>query len=221
VDARLPDKQLTADRSNFWKVVDRTKPSKLYIFSENELRDCQDYFLKAQSDPSAPGNELLTAAEQLTLIRSEIDRRHGDAKYRRTQRLAWWAIGLAGVSTTCAIGLGVAQFLTRQQSREHWPADMGTPSFTPALVMEMTTPTPEPTRQPSPTPDVTLAPVFTIEAPTSTPIAKATATARSRTKHRSRRQSTRKADSRGPVEKFFRSLFPARPTQTPSAARRR
>ena len=56
------------------------------------------------------------------------------------------------------------------------------------------------------TPDVTLAPVFAIEAPTSTPTA--TATARSRIKHRSRRQSTRKADPREPVGKFFRSLFP-------------
>jgi len=200
----LPDKQLTADRSNFWKVVDRTKPSKLYIFSENELRDCQDYFLKVQSDPSAPGNELITAAEQLTLIRSEIDRRHADAKYRRAQHLAWWAIGLAGVSTTCAIGFGVAQFLARQPSRENWPVDMGRPSFTTALVVDMPTPTPEPTRQPNPTPDVTLAPVFAIEAPAST----ATATARSRMKHRSRRQSTRKADRREPVGIFFRPLFP-------------
>ena len=84
----MPDKQLTVDRSNFWKVVDRTKPSKLYVFSEDELRDCQDYFLRVKSDPSVPGNELVTAAEQLTLIRSEIDRRHADAKYRRAQRLA-------------------------------------------------------------------------------------------------------------------------------------
>jgi hypothetical protein len=127
VDARSPDKQLTADRSNFWKVVDRTKPSKLYLFSENELRDCQDYFLKVHSDPNAPRNELTTAAEQLTLVRSEIDRRHGDAKYRRAQRLAWWAIELAGVSTTCAIGFGIAQFLARQPPRDNWSADRGTP----------------------------------------------------------------------------------------------
>lgn len=215
----MPDKQFTADRSNFWKVVDRTKPSKLYIFSENELRDCQDYFLKVQSDPRVPGNELITAAEQLTLIRSEIDRRHGDAKYSHAQRLAWWAIGLAGISTTCAIGFGVAQFLARQPPRENWPTDMGTPSFTTELVMDMPTHTPEPTQKPSPTPDVTLAPVYAIEAPTKTPTA--TATARPRTKHRSRRQSTRKADARGPVGKLFRSLFPPRPTQTPSPARRR
>jgi hypothetical protein len=63
---------------NFWKVVDRTKPSKLYLFSENELRDCQDYFLRVQSDPTIPPNELITVAERLTLIRSEIDGRHAD-----------------------------------------------------------------------------------------------------------------------------------------------
>src|SRR4030095_13259486 len=114
--------------SNFWKVVDRTKPSKLYLFSENELRDCQDYFLKVHSDPSAPGNELIRAAEQLTLIRSEIDRRHGDAKYRRAQRLAWWAIGLAGVSTTCAIGFGVA-FLARPPSRGKLPCRYGNAKY--------------------------------------------------------------------------------------------
>ena len=69
-------------------MVDLTKPSKLYLISENELRDCQDYFLEVQSDPSAPGNEFVTAAEQLTLIRSEIDRRRADAKYRRARPLA-------------------------------------------------------------------------------------------------------------------------------------
>ena len=39
-----------ADRSNFWKMVDRTKPSKLRAFAESELRDCQEYFLEIQCD---------------------------------------------------------------------------------------------------------------------------------------------------------------------------
>jgi hypothetical protein len=100
VDARLQNDQFKADRSNFWKVFDRTQPSKLHLFSESELRDCQDYFFKVQSDSTVPPNELIMAAERLTLIRSEIDGRHGDAKYRRAQRLAWWAIALAMVSLT-------------------------------------------------------------------------------------------------------------------------
>jgi hypothetical protein len=219
VDARLPDKQLTVDRSNFWKVVDRTKPSKLYLFSEDKLRDCQDYFLRVQSDPSVPGNELVTAAEQLTMIRSEIDRRYADNQIQvnLASRMVgnWTCRGFDNLRNW----LWIAQFLARQPPRENWSADRGTPSFTTALATDMPTPTPEPTRQPSPTPEITLAPVFAIEASTSTP--KATATSRSRIKHRSRRQSTRKADSRGPVGKSFRSLFPPRPTQTPSAARRR
>jgi hypothetical protein len=219
VDARLRNEQLTADRSNFWKVVDRTRPSKLYLFSENELRDCQDYFLKVQSDPTAPSNELIMAAERLTLIRSELDGRHGDAKYRRVQRLAWWAIALAMISTTCAIALGVRQFLAKQPIRDNWPADLGTPTVTTAMAVEIPTPTPEPTPPPSPTPEVTLAPVYAGEAPTSTPTAKPTA--RPRSKQRTRRPTTRKTDSRKPVREFFRSLFPPRPTQTPSAGRRR
>jgi hypothetical protein len=42
-----------AERSNFWKMVDSTKPSQLRVFGEKELRDCQDYFLEIQSDQSA------------------------------------------------------------------------------------------------------------------------------------------------------------------------
>ena len=193
--------QPTADRSNFWKVVDRTKPSKLYLFSESELRDCQDYFLKVQSDPSVRANELIMAAERLTLIRSEIDVRHGDAKYRQAERLAWWAIGLATVSLTGAIAFAVAQFLTKPPTRENWPANLETSTVTTAMAREMPTPTPESTPSPSPTPEVTLAPVYTIEAPTCTPTA--TAKGRPRTKQRSQRRTVKKADSRGPVGRFF------------------
>ena len=127
----MQNEQLTADRSNFWKVVDRTKPGKLYLFSESELRDCQDYFLKVQSDPTVRANELIMAAERLTLIRSEIDVRHGDAKYRQAQRLAWWAIGLATVSLTGAIAFAVAQFLTKPPTRENWPGRCQLPRRSP------------------------------------------------------------------------------------------
>lgn len=205
MDARLQNDQLKADRPNFWKVVDRTRPSKLYLFSESELRDCQDYFLKVQSDPTVPPNELIMAAERLTLIRSEIDVRHGDANYRRAQRLAWWAIGLAMVSLTGAIAFGVAQFFTKQPTRENWSAELGTATVTTAMAVDMLTPTPEPTRPPSPTPNVTLTPAYAIAAPTSTPTEKATG--RPRTKHQSRRQTGRKPNLRERVGDFFRSFF--------------
>ena len=38
------------DRPDFWKMVDRTKPSKLRVFGESELRDCLEYFSEIQSD---------------------------------------------------------------------------------------------------------------------------------------------------------------------------
>jgi hypothetical protein len=200
-----------------WSIV--PSPASCTSFPRANSGICQDYFLKVQSDSTVPPNELIMAAERLTLIRSEIDGRHGDAKYRRAQRLAWWAIALAMVSLTGAIAFAVAQFLTKPPTRESWPADLGTSTVTAAMAMKMATPTPEPTRPPSPTPEVTLAPVYAIAASTSTPTA--TATRRPRTKHRTRRQSMRKADSRRPVGEFFRSLFPPRPTQTPSLRRRR
>jgi hypothetical protein len=111
-----------ADRSSFWKMVDRTKPDKLRVFAESELRDCQNYFLKTQSDSSLPPNEIITASERLALIRSEIDLRYVDAKHRQTQRLARWAIAAGMVSVTVAIVFGVAQCPANRPTRENWTA---------------------------------------------------------------------------------------------------
>lgn len=101
-----------ANRSNFWKMVDRTKPTKLRVFAESELRDCEDYFLESQSDPMLPPNEIITASERLSLIRSEIDLRHGDARHEQTQRLARLAIGIGIVgifSAVVAIVFGICK----------------------------------------------------------------------------------------------------------------
>lgn len=222
MDARSPNGQVTPDRPNFWKLVDRTNPGKLYLFSENELRDCQDYFSKMQSDPAVPPNQLIMAAERLTLIRSEIDGRHVEVNYRRAQRLARWAIGLAMVSLAIAIAFGIALFLPKQPTRENWSADPQTLSVSTAMAVEVPSATPEATAQPSPTPDVTLAPVYAVPEPTSTP--PATAKSRSRSRHRSQRQNVRKPESNPRVGDFFRSLFQPfqpKPTQTPSRVRRR
>jgi len=217
VDAQAQNDQFTSDRSNFWRVVDRTKPGKLNLFSENELRDCQNYFSKVQSDSAVSPNELIMAAERLTLIRSEIDVRHGDANYRRALRLARWAIGLAMIPLTGATVFGVAQFLRRQPARKNWPMETSTMST--AMAVEVPTSTPELTQPPNAIPDVTLAPVYSISVPTST--STPTRKGRVRTKHRSQRQSIKKPDSSGRLEGLFRSLFQPRPTQTPSAVRRR
>ena len=107
-----------AVRSNFWKMVDRTKPSKLRVFADSELRDCEDYFLEIQSDSTLPPSEIITASERLALIRSEIDLRHSDAKHRQTQRLARWAIAFGMVSMAAAITSGVAQFFAHKPTHE-------------------------------------------------------------------------------------------------------
>jgi hypothetical protein len=135
------------DRSDFWKMVDRTKPSKLRVFAESELRDCQDYFVEIQSDSTLPPNEIITASERLALIRSEIDLRHSDAKHQQTQRLARWAIAAGMVSLTVAIVFGVAQCLVNRPTRETWPVAIETPT----TIETPTVATPMPTASPSPT----------------------------------------------------------------------
>jgi TonB family protein len=131
-----------ADRSNFWKMVDRTKPGKLRVFPESELRDCEDYFLEIQSAPKLPPNEIITASERLALIRSEIDLRHSDAKHRQTQRLARWAIAFGMVSMAAAITSGVAQFFAHKPTHETLLATRE-PIVTSPTSTELPTPTQE------------------------------------------------------------------------------
>ena len=133
---------ITADRSNFWKMVDRTKPSKLRVFAESELRDCEDYFLEIQSDSTLPPSEIITASERLALIRSEIDIRHSDAKHRQTQRLARWAIAFGMVSMAAAITSGVAQCFAHKPTHETLLAT-GAPTVATPSAMELPTPTQE------------------------------------------------------------------------------
>jgi hypothetical protein len=140
------------DRSNFWKMVDRTKPSKLRVFGEKELRDCQDYFLEIQSDSTLPPDEIITASERLTLICSEIAIRHGDAKHQQTQRLARWAIGVGMVSVTVVIVFAIAQYLANRPTRENWPVAIETPSTTETPTVATPTPTASPSPAASPTP---------------------------------------------------------------------
>jgi len=131
-----------ADRSNFWKMVDRTKPSKLRVFAQSELRDCEDYFLEIQSDSTLPPSEIITASERLALIRSEIDIRHSDAKHRQTQRLARWAIAFGMVSMAAAISSGVAQFFAHKPTHETLLVT-GEPIVATPSARELLTPTQE------------------------------------------------------------------------------
>jgi TonB family protein len=150
-----------ADRSNFWKIVDRTKPSKLRAFPESELRDCEDYFLEIQSHSTLPPNEIITASERLALIRSEIDLRHADAKHRQTQRLARWAIAFGMVSMAAAITSGVAQFFAYKPTHE-----------TLIAIREPIVATPTPRELLTPTQELTAtSPAAMLELSASSPIA--------------------------------------------------
>jgi hypothetical protein len=201
-----------ADRSNFWKMVDRTKPSKLRVFAESELRDCEDYFLEIQSGSTLPPNEIITASERLALIRSEIDLRHSDAKHRQTQRLARWAIAFGMVSMAAAITSGVAQFFAHKQTRETWRATIGAPIVATPSIKELPTP-----MQDLSVASPTATPQFTAALPTATPQLTAaptprrTPTEQRRKKRRTRPETTKKTD---PVGELLRSLFPPKPTPT-------
>jgi cytoskeletal protein RodZ len=209
-----------ADRSDFWKMVDRTKPSKLRVFAESELQDCEDYFSEIQSDSTLPPNEIITASERLALIRSEIDLRHSDAKHRQTQRLARWAIAFGIVSMAAAITSGVAQFFAHKPTRETLPATIGAPIVATPSARELPTPTQElsaasPTAMPeltaappTATPQVTAAPPTATPQVTAAPTPRRTPTER-RKKRRPRAETTKKTD---PVGELLRSLVPPKPT---------
>jgi hypothetical protein len=209
-----------ADRSNFWKMVDRTKPSKIRVFADTELRDCEDYFLEIESDSMLPPNEIITASERLALIRSELALRHSDAKHRQTQRLARWAIAFGMVSVAVAITSGVMQFLAHKPTPETWPATIEAPIVA----------TPPPVELPSATPErtagsLTATPEFTAAASatatpqfTATPAPGRMPTERPRKKRRTRPETTKKTD---PVSELLRSLFPPRPTPRDGSRKQR
>jgi hypothetical protein len=197
-----------ADRSNFWSMVDRTKPSKLRVFADGELRDCEDYFLEIQSDSTLPPKEIITASERLALIRSEIDIRHSDAKHRQTQRLARWAIAFGIVSMAAAITSGIAQFFAHKPPHEH--ATIRTPIVAALSPMEV----PTPTQQLSAASATAMAEV-TAASPTATPSFTAASTPRrTPTEQRRKKRRTRPEATKGtdPVGELLRSLFPPKPT---------
>jgi hypothetical protein len=194
-----------ADPSNFWKMVDRTKPSKLHVFGESELRDCLDYFSEIQSNSTLAPNEILTASERLILIRSEIDVRHADARHRRTQRLAGWAIAVGMVAIAGAIISGIVQYSIYKPTHDNWPAAIETPIVATPTPTESTTPTRAlAATLPTATPDST-----------ATPTPRPTVTEQRHKKRRTRPETKTKTDQGGSIEQHFRSLFRPKPTPTP------
>jgi len=174
-----------ADRSDFWKMVDRTRPKKLRVFAESELRVCEDYFLEIQSDSTLPPHEIITASERLTLLRSEIDLRHNDARHAQTQRLARWAIGvgiLGMSSVVVAIMFGIANRPTPQ----HVPAAATEATQTAAVIPP--TPAALPTTTPTPAALLTTTPV-PAASPTMSVMRARTPTLKQKKTRRSRRKS--------------------------------
>jgi hypothetical protein len=192
-----------ADRSNFRKMVDRTKPSKLRVFAKSELRDCEDYFLEIQSDSTLSPIEIIIALERLRLIRSEIDLRHGDAQHEQTQRLARWAIGVGIVgifSVVVAIVFGIANRPTPQ----HLPAAATEGTQMAAVIPP--TPAALPTTSPTPAALLTTTPV-PAASPTMSVVSTRTPTTQQKKTRRTRRRSPT------PPPSFWDRLF--KPKSTP------
>ena len=195
-----------ADRSDFWKMVDRTKPSKLRVFAQSELRDCEDYFLEIQSDSTLPPHEIITASERLTLLRSEIDLRHNDARHEQTQRLARWAIGvgiLGMSSVVVAIMFGIANRPTPQDV----PAAANEAAQTAAVIPP--TPAELPTTTPTPAALLTTTPV-PAASPTMSVVRARTPTMQQKKARRSRRKSPT------PPPSFWDRLF--KPKSAPAGS---
>jgi len=202
------------DRSNFWQMVDRTRPSKLRVFGESDLGDCLDYFSEIQADSTLPPNESLTASERLTLIRSELDLRHADARHRRTQRLARWAIAIGITSIVLAVASAVTQYfmhkpvagpLSPPPVAANFAAvlPVASPSPTEALSGELASVTPE------------LIPAPTVTA-TTAPSPRPTASVQSRKKRRSKPVPKTRATHGTGIEEILRSLIRTKPTPRPN-----
>jgi len=165
-------------------MVDRTKPSKLRVFAESELRDCEDYFLEIQSDSTVPPNEIITASERLALIRSEINLRHSDARHEQTQRLARWAIGvgIVGIFTAVvAIVFGIANRPTPQHVSVAATEATQTPAVIPPTPAALPTTTPAPAALLATTPVLAASPTISVVS-TRTPTTQQKKTRRTRRK---------------------------------------
>ena len=198
-----------ADRSNFWKMVDRTKPSKLRVFAESELRDCEDYFSEIQADSMLPPNEIITASERLTLIRSEIDRRHSDARHEQTQRLARWAIGIGIVgifSAVVAIVFGIANRPTPQHVLAVTTDATQTPAVIPPTPATLPTTTPLLTTTPTPAALLTTTPT-----PAASPTMSVVSTPTPTTQQKKTRRTRHKRPT--PPPSFWDRLFKPKSTR--------
>src|SRR5438045_1818913 len=174
------------DRSEFWKIVDRTKPEKLRGLSDEEIRDCQNFFLETL-DSTLPAYESVTASLRLILLRGEIDLRHSDARHRQTQRLARWAIrvGILSAAVILSAVVAIVFGLANRSSPQHVPTAATEATENPTIIVP--TPAALPTTTLTPTTLATTTPAPTA-SPTSSVLSTRTPTAQKKNTGHSRRR---------------------------------
>ena len=136
------------DQSEFWKIVEKTKPEKLRALSDEEIRDCQNYFLEIL-DSTLPAYETVTASLRLILLRGEIDLRRSDVRHRQTQRLLRWAIRIGILSAVVAIVFGIANRPTPEGVPAAATEATEIPAIIPPTPATLATTTPAPTASPT------------------------------------------------------------------------
>ena len=193
------------DQSEFWKIVEATKPEKLRALSDEEIQDCQNYFLETL-DSTAPAYESVTASLRLILLRGEIDLRHSDARHRQTQRLARWAIGV-GILSAVVILSAVAAIvfgLANRPTPEHVPAAATEATEIPAIIV------PTPAALPTTTPMVT-ASATTTPAPTASPTMSVVSTRTPAIKKKKTERTRRRRPT--PTPGFWHQFFKPKSTR--------
>jgi hypothetical protein len=174
------------DQSEFWKIVEATKPEKLRDLSDEEIRNCQNYFLE-MLDSTLPAYESVTASLRLILLRGEIDLRHSDARHRQTQRLARWAIRVGILSAVVILSaVGAILFgLANRSTTEHLPGAGAEVTGIPAVIVP--TPAALPTTTPTPAALATTPPAPTA-SPTMSVLSTRTPTPQKKKTERTRRR---------------------------------
>ena len=192
------------DRSEFWKIVDKTKPENLRALSDEEIRDCQNYFLEIL-DSTLPAYESVTASLRLILLRGEIDLRRSDARQRQTQRLLRWAIqvgilsAIVILSAVVAIVFGIANRPTPERVPAAATEAAEIPAIIPPTPAALPTTTPTPAALATTTPAPTASPAMSVVS-TRTPTTQKKKTGRTR-----RRRPT-------PTPSFWHQFFEPKST---------
>ncbi len=172
------------DQSEFWKIVEKTKPEKLRALSDEEIRDCQNYFLEIL-DSTLPAYETVTASLRLILLRGEIDLRRSDVRHRQTQRLLRWAIRIGILSAVVilsaivAIVFGIANRPTPERVPAAATEATEIPAIIPPTPATLPTTTPTPAALATTTPAPTASPTMSVVR-TRTPTTQKKKTARTR-----------------------------------------